>query len=63
MTETQKPDVRVGIRFRINERAGARLAGKEGTIVGRSRQNNSIRVLLDGSKSPRSLHPDYLETD
>jgi hypothetical protein len=61
--EARKPEVRIGARFRINERAGPRLAGKEGTIIGRSRQNSSIRVLLDGSKSPISLHPDYIETD
>jgi hypothetical protein len=38
-----------------------RLAKKEGTIVGASRLNSSIRVLFDGSKSPISLHRDYVE--
>jgi hypothetical protein len=38
-----------------------RLAKKEGTIVGGSRLNSSIRVLFDGSKSPTSLHRDYVE--
>ncbi len=38
-----------------------RLAKKEGTIVGRSRLNSSVRVLFDGYKSPISLHRDYIE--
>jgi hypothetical protein len=38
-----------------------RLAKKEGTIVGGSRINSSLRVLFDGSKSPISLHRDYVE--
>jgi hypothetical protein len=38
-----------------------RLAKKEGIIVGGSRLNCSIRVLFDGSKSPMSLHRDYVE--
>jgi hypothetical protein len=38
-----------------------RLAQKEGTIVGASRLNSSVRVLFDGYKSPVSLHRDYIE--
>ena len=38
-----------------------RLADKEGTIVGASRLNSSIRVLFDGRKTPISLHRDYIE--
>jgi len=38
-----------------------RLADKEGTIVGGSRINSSLRVLFDGHKSPISLHRDYIE--
>jgi hypothetical protein len=38
-----------------------RLAKKEGIVVGGSRLNSSIRVLFDGSKSPTSLHRDYVE--
>jgi hypothetical protein len=37
------------------------LADKEGTIVGVSRINSSLRVLFDGRKSPISLHRDYIE--
>ena len=38
-----------------------RYAERTGLVIGRSRQNNSIRVLFDGYKSPVSLHPDYIE--
>ncbi|MGB7009808.1 MAG: hypothetical protein WBD97_05320, partial [Pseudolabrys sp.] len=38
-----------------------RLADKTGTIVGRSIYVNCARVLLDGSKSPISVHCDYLD--
>jgi len=38
-----------------------RLAGKTGTVVGRSIYVNSVAVLLDGNKSPRTIHGAYLE--
>ena len=56
--------VLIGARFRMSELGAARnprLAEKEGTIVGSSRINSSIRVLFDGRKSPISLHRDYIE--
>lgn len=54
----------IGERFKISVLGAARnprLAGKEGTIVGASRLNSSIRVLFDGRKTPISLHRDYIE--
>jgi hypothetical protein len=54
----------IGARFRMSALGAARsprLAKKEGTVVGVSRINSSIRVLFDGSKSPTSLHRDYVE--
>lgn len=56
--------VLIGARFRMSVLGAARnprLAEKEGTIVGSSRINSSIRVLFDGRKSPISLHRDYIE--
>jgi hypothetical protein len=56
--------ITIGARFRMSALGAARsprLAKKEGTIVGVSRLNSSIRVLFDGSKSPISLHRDYVE--
>lgn len=56
--------VAIGARFRMSALGAARsprLAKKEGTIVGVSRINSSLRVLFDGSKSPISLHRDYVE--
>jgi hypothetical protein len=38
-----------------------RIADKEGVIVGGGRHSNSVRVLFDGSKSPITLHRDYIE--
>jgi hypothetical protein len=54
----------VGARFRMSVLGAARnprLAEKEGTVVGGSRLNSSVRVLFDGRKSPMSLHRDYIE--
>ena len=54
----------IGARFRMSALGAARsprLAKKQGTIVGVSRINSSLRVLFDGSKSPISLHRDYVE--
>jgi hypothetical protein len=54
----------VGTRFRMSALGAARnprLADKEGTIVGGSRLNSSVRVLFDGRKSPMSLHRDYIQ--
>lgn len=56
--------ITIGARFRMSVLGAARsprLAKKQGTIVGASRLNSSIRVLFDGSKSPISLHRDYVE--
>jgi hypothetical protein len=56
--------IAMGTRFRMSALGAARsprLAKKEGTVIGGSRLNNSIRVLFDGSKSPVSLHRDYVE--
>jgi hypothetical protein len=38
-----------------------RLAGKIGTVVGRSVYVNSVVVILDGTKSRRTIHSAYLE--
>jgi hypothetical protein len=54
----------IGSRFKMSALGAARcprLSSKEGIIVGGGRHNSSIRVLFDGSKSPISLHPDYIE--
>jgi hypothetical protein len=58
------PAIAVGARFRMSMLGAARnprLAEKEGTIVGGSRLNSSVRVLFDGRKSPMSLHRDYIK--
>lgn len=58
------PSFPIGSRFKMSALGAARsprLADKRGTIVGTNRHSRSIRVLLDGSKSPISLHRDYIE--
>ena len=54
----------IGTRVKISALGAARnprLAQKQGTIIGSSRLNRSVRVLFDGRKSPMSLHRDYIE--
>jgi hypothetical protein len=57
-------DLELGSRFQLT-RLGAercsKLIGQVGIIVGFSRTNGSIRVLFDGTKTPRSLHRTYIE--
>jgi hypothetical protein len=45
----------------LGDTRNPRLAGREGTVVGISRLNSSIRVLFDGRKTPMSLHKNYIE--
>jgi hypothetical protein len=57
------PPIAKGVRFKMSILGAAhnpRLAQKEGTVVGNSRLNNSVRVLFDGRKTPMSLHRDYI---
>jgi hypothetical protein len=56
--------IAIGERFRMSALGAARNprpAEKQGTIIGRSRLNRSVRVIFDGRKSPMSLHRDYIE--
>ena len=53
-----------GVRFELSKLGRARnprFATREGTIIGNSRVNNSVRVLFDGRKTPMSLHRDYIK--
>jgi hypothetical protein len=59
-----KSDFSLGDRVKLSalgERRCPRLAGKSGTVVGRSIYVNSVAVLFDGNKSPRTFHGAYLE--
>jgi hypothetical protein len=60
----QSTSLVTGMRIRMSELGAARcprIAEKTGVIVGRSQQNSSVRVLFNGSRSPVSLHRDYVE--
>jgi hypothetical protein len=56
--------ISVGSRVKLSVLGAARcprIAEKQGVVVGVGRYSKSLRVLLDGSKLPVSLHRDYLE--
>jgi hypothetical protein len=58
-------DRKLGSRFQLTrlgiERC-SKCGGRAGVVVGFSRANGSIRVLFDGTKTPRSLHRTYIES-
>jgi hypothetical protein len=57
-------DFAIGLRCRLNERGMARSPRARmttGTIVGRGRSPNSVRVLFDGAMTPVPLHIKYIE--
>ena len=59
-----KPDFSFGDRVTLSSLGAVRcprLAGKIGTIVGRGVYLNSVVVILDGSKSRKTIHSAYLE--
>lgn len=49
-----------GCRIAVATSAGPRLAGKQGIAIGIGTTKNQIRVLLDGSKSPLTLHARFV---
>lgn len=55
--------IAVGTRFTINGLGAARcpsLAGKRGTVLGVSRSNTGLTVLIDGDRRLTCLHRDYI---
>lgn len=50
-----------GRRIIVSSSAGPRLAGKNGTVIGKGTTPNQVRVLLDGSKSYITLHARFVE--
>ena len=59
-----KRDFSLGDRVTLSSLGAVRcprLAGKIGTIVGRGVYLNSVVVILDGSKSRKTIHSAYLE--
>jgi hypothetical protein len=61
---TMMPPIALGSPVRMSALGAERcprIADKKGVIVGEGRYSNSLRVLLNGSKSPVSLHRDYIE--
>ena len=59
-----KSDFSLGDRVRLSALGATRcprLAGKTGIVVWRSMYVSSVAVLLDGNKSPITIHGAYLE--
>jgi ribosomal protein L21E len=59
-----KQGLLLGDRVQISARGALRcprLAGKTGTVVGRSIYVNSFSVRIDGNKTASTFHRDYLE--
>ncbi|WP_246820728.1 hypothetical protein [Bradyrhizobium iriomotense] len=49
-----------GSRVQVKPEAGARLAGKTGRVIGGGFYPKSLRLVLDGSKVPITLHVNYV---
>lgn len=56
-----KDGVAPGCRIVLAEAAGRRLSGTFGVVLGLGSTRNQVRVLLDGSKQPLTLHIRYLD--
>lgn len=49
-----------GSRIQVKPTAGPRLSGRTGTVIGAGQYSKSLRVILDGSKGPITLHMEYV---
>ncbi|TYL88012.1 hypothetical protein FXB38_02520 [Bradyrhizobium cytisi] len=49
-----------GSRIQVKPGAGPRLAARTGTVIRTGYYPKSLRVILDGSKGPITLHMDYV---
>ena len=56
-------EFKIGARVKVSEAAGPRLASKHGVILGPARYYNAVRVKLDGSKFPVTLHKTFLSLE
>jgi hypothetical protein len=50
-----------GQRIVVASSAGKRLAGKSGIVTGKGTSKSQVRVLLDGSKGPITLHARFVD--
>lgn len=55
-----KDQLMIGSRIEVKPSAGPRLCGKNGTVIGTGYHSKSLRVILDGSKTPITLHVTYV---
>ncbi|RZM94497.1 hypothetical protein CWO91_39340 [Bradyrhizobium genosp. SA-3] len=55
-----KEQFTVGARIEVRPSAGPRLSGRTGTLIGAGYHPKSLRIILDGSKTPITLHFAYV---
>lgn len=55
-----KSEFAIGSRIEVKPSVGPRLGGKTGTVIGLGYHPKSLRIVLDGSRSPITLHFTYL---
>lgn len=60
-SESTLHDWTVGERVVICEAAGPRLSGKQGVVLGFGATRTRLRVLLDGSRGPITLHITFVD--
>ena len=59
-----KVEIPIGARVKMSSLGAARcprLAGKKRGAVGGGLYPSTVRIIFDGSKTPKSLHRDYVE--
>jgi hypothetical protein len=59
-TRSLTGEFKVGARVKVSHAAGPRLASKHGTVIGSGKYPDAVRVILDGAKTPITLHKKYL---
>lgn len=57
----QKAKLQIGSRIEVKSAAGPRLSGRTGQVIGSGYHPRSVRIVLDGSRSPITLHFTYVE--
>lgn len=62
-TRSLTGEFKVGARVEVRHAAGPRLANKHGTVIGCGKYPDAVRVILDGAKSPVTLHKKYLSLE
>lgn len=60
-SESTLHDWTAGERVIVREAGGPRLSGKQGAVIGFGATRSRLRVLLDGSRGPITLHITFVD--